>query len=133
MSQGRPAEVAQFSDALHCGSAYVGKHDVLWLDIAVRYFEVVHVVNSRANLSHALTHFFFGEPPAIILPLQVVEEGAALHVLHQEVNIGRVSKEPVQPNDVDVLEEHLNFDFPGKLLLQGVLLDYALRNFLEGV
>ena len=100
---------------------------VFWLQVAVNDLALVHVVQGSANLLHDRLHEVLAEFPLFLE--EGVELPRAAQLLH-EVDVLLVSEEGVQPHDVGVVQERLDFNLTHQLNGQ-FRLHIALRDAFQ--
>jgi len=87
----------------------------------------VHLLETETNLLEPGCSLLRGE---FLLLLDVAEETAALHILHDDVKVREVIEETVEFDDVGVVQEHLDLDLVDELLQH--VLHFLLRHLLDG-
>jgi hypothetical protein len=73
----------------------------------------MHLLQCQANLLQFLNRLLLGESLAL---LDESEEVAAVHVLHDDIEVRGVVEEPVERDDVGVVQEELDLDLVYELL-----------------
>lgn len=76
-------------------------------------------------------HFLLGQ--TVSMSPQVVKECTALHILHEQVDVGSVEEVLIQPGDIWMVEEGLQFDLPRELPLELAVVDGVTRDLLDCV
>jgi len=101
--------------------------DVLELEVAMYDSLPVKIFGSVADLQNDLLGFILGKALAL---LDSVVELAVTAQLQEEVDVFLVAEVAVHASDVEVVQEALYFQLADDLVLQLLILQYTLVNYL---
>jgi hypothetical protein len=122
LNSGGPAKVTELGDP-------VIEDDVLRFDVSMCDVHIVEAFNGVSDFPNKAGGLIFGE---LLLVVHVVEEGAALHVLQNDVDVVLVAHQPIELHDVGVADEGLQLDFLDHLVQHVRFNHFGLHDLLEG-
>ena len=111
----------QFLDNSKLFGVYIIKENILWLNISMDDFFMMHIIERWTKLPDQFPCFrlcpFF----------LIIDESPIMHIFHNQIYFFFIIKIPIQRSNMLMTKIWLNFNFPDYMFLKFIFLDFLFR------